>query len=420
VSASRRRVLKTIAGAAAGLALGARHLGASSLRRRPDIRHIVLVMMENRSFDHFLGWVPGADGEQAGLSYPDRSGQLQSPAPLAPDYQGCGHPDPDHSYDGGRVEYDGGACDGWLRAGANDSYAIGYYTEADLPFFSGAVHNWLTCDGYFAAIMSETFPNRVYQHAAQTDRLDNSLAVSTLPTIWDRLAEAGLDGRYYFTDLPIIALWGNKYAPISQPISQFFADCEAGTLPLVAFVDPKLLGENIGTSIDDHPYADIRNGQVFLNSIYNAIVQSPAWPQTILVISYDEWGGFFDHVPPAPAPVPLASRRAGDTDGLRGFRVPNFIISPWTPRGVVGHGLFDHTSVLRMIEWQWHLRPLTIRDATAANLADLLDFSTTNLDAPVFDVPAGPFGARCPLPAAPPSEWEGLRALAQQYGFIGR
>src|SRR4029079_2973816 len=79
------------------------------------IEHIVVVMMENRSFDHLLGWVEGADGRQAGLKYPTREGALVKTAPLAPDFQGCAHPDPDHSFEGGRVEYDGGACDGWLR-----------------------------------------------------------------------------------------------------------------------------------------------------------------------------------------------------------------------------------------------------------------------------------------------------------------
>ena len=138
---------------------------------------------------------------------------------------------------------------------------------------------------------------------------------------------------------------------------------------------------------------------------------------TVLVISFDEWGGFFDHVPPAAAPIPRASRRAGDTDGLRGFRVPSFIVSPWSPRGVVGHGVFDHTSVLRMIEWRWNLPPLTVRDATAANLADLLDFSAANLDAPTFDVPTGPFGGPCPQTSLAPTQWDSLQALAQQYAF---
>jgi phospholipase C len=170
--ATRRQVLTRLAGSAAALAWGVVPRAAASPQ---DLHHIVLVMMENRSFDHFLGWVPGADGRQAGLTYPDQAGQPRATYPLAPDYQGCGHPDPDHSYDGGRVEYHHGACDGWLRAGANDAYAIGYYTPHDLPLYAGLAQHWLTCDGYFAAIMAPSYPNRLYQHAAQTDRLDQSL-----------------------------------------------------------------------------------------------------------------------------------------------------------------------------------------------------------------------------------------------------
>src|SRR3954468_8430752 len=144
------------------------------------IEHVVVVMMENRSFDHLLGWLDGADGRQAGLRYPDRNGHLQKTQPLAPDFQGCGHPDPDHSYQGGRVEYDGGACDGWLRAGSNDGFAIGYYKNRALAFLCRAAPQWTVLDRYFAAVMAETFPNRIYQHAAQTDRLTNTLDLSTL------------------------------------------------------------------------------------------------------------------------------------------------------------------------------------------------------------------------------------------------
>ena len=165
------------------------------------IEHIVWVMMENRSFDHFLGWL-GVEhgqetGQQAELTYPDRMGVMQPTHRLAPDFQGCGHPDPDHSYVGGRVAYNDRAVDGWLRAGANDPYAIGYYTQQDLAFLSQAALRWTVCDRYFAPIMAGSFPNRLYQHAAQTDRLSNTAEVTRLPTIWDRLEDAGLEGRYY-------------------------------------------------------------------------------------------------------------------------------------------------------------------------------------------------------------------------------
>src|SRR5436309_7793016 len=232
---SRRVFLESTVIGAGALALGRRRTLAEQLpahtAARTGIDHVVVVMMENRSFDHLLGWLPGADGRQAGLVYTDSQGASFPTYPLAPDYQGCGHPDPDHSYEGGRVEYDGGLCDGWLRAGSNDIYSIGYYTQADLPFLGAAAPDWTVCNRYFAPIMAPTYPNRIYQHAAVTDRLDDSLSLSTLPTIWDRLAAAGLNGRYYFSDIPFIALWGGKYASITRSYNQFLQDCASGDLP---------------------------------------------------------------------------------------------------------------------------------------------------------------------------------------------
>jgi len=377
--------------------------------------------MENRSFDHLLGWLPGADGRQAGLSYVDRDGASHETYPLAPDYQGCGHADPDHSYEGGRAEYNGGACDGWLRAGSNDLFAIGYYVESDVAFFANAAPGWTTCDRYFAGILGPTFPNRFHLHAAQTDRLSNSFEISTLPTIWDRLAAAGLTGRYYFSDAPFLGLWGPKYAPISRTFDHFLDDCAAGTLPEVAFVDPRFINEATGTSNDDHPFSDIRNGEDFLNQVYTAVIQSPDWKHTVLVITFDEWGGFFEHVPPPLAPIPPASQAAGDVDGRLGFRVPSIVISPYAPRGVVSHTQFDHTSVLRFIEWRWNLPPLTVRDATANNLALALDFGKPNRNAPLYMVPPGPFGGACPSTSSPAfaesNEWVEVRTVARSYGW---
>src|SRR2546425_12280594 len=190
---NRRTFLTSTASAAGAIALGCRHAGpdspsiTSSLVALPDpassgIEHVVVFMMENRSFDHLLGWLPSADGRQAGLTYLDTAGVPHPTFPLAPDFQGCAYKDPDHSYAGGRVEYDGGACDGWLRV--NDIFSIGYYQGDDLPFLGRAVLQWASFDRYFCAIMAPTFPNRMYQHAGQTDRISNTLDLSTLPTIW--------------------------------------------------------------------------------------------------------------------------------------------------------------------------------------------------------------------------------------------
>lgn len=420
---SRRRFLQTAAGTAAALGVAGPDLLLSAPKKLPNpkqagIDRIVVVMMENRSFDHMLGWLPGADGAQAGLAYPDRTGVLQPTHDLgaAGDYQGCGHPDPDHSYDGGRIEFNGGACDGWLRAGENDLYAIGYYTSTALPFFSGVARDWTTCDRWFSPIMAATFPNRLYLHCAQTDRLTNSFEFCALPTIWDRLADARVNARYYYSDVPLLALWGTKYVPIARPIDEFFVACATGRLPEVSFVEPRFIEESTGISNDDHPHADVRDGQVFQKRIYDAVTASRDWHNTLLVFVYDEWGGFFDHVAPTTAPIPDADRAAGNTDGLRGFRVPAILVSPFAARQQVAHTVFDHASILRFIEWRWKLDPLTVRDATANNLAEALDFDRRSLAAPAYPMASGPYASFC-LPSEL-DKWLTVQSLARTLGFL--
>src|SRR6266702_5583659 len=433
---SRRAFVTSAATTAGAVALGCRDpgLAAPSLaqvarRDLPEpassgIEHVVVFMMENRSFDHLLGWLPGVDGRQGGLSYVDANGVSHDTFPLAPDFQGCGYADPDHSYAGGRVEYDDGACDGWLRA--NDVFSIGYYRQEDLDFLGQAVPDWTSFDQYFCAILGPTFPNRIYQHAGQTDRIENSFDISQLPTIWDRLAAQGVSGRYYYSDVPFLGLWGAKYTPISRTIDVFYADCALGTLPAVAFVDGSFLQELTGTGADDHPYGDIRAGEAMMNRIYAAVTQSPAWRSMVLVINFDEWGGFFDHVPPPVAPIPPADQAAGNADGRLGFRTPTLLISPFARRLHTSHVSYDHTSVLRIIYCRWGLIHLTVRDATANNLAQELDFKHVNAAAPVYPVPVIT-AAVCPVrsaavaaqePAPPRSpaaraHWAGLRAVAR-------
>jgi len=414
---SRRQVLTGAAGVAGALALGAQ-VDATAATRLPTpgtsgIDHIVVLMMENRSFDHYLGWLPGADGRQAGLSYVDRDGVTRATHHLT-DYQGCAHPDPDHSWEGGRVQYNGGRCDGWLRSGENDEFAIGYYGRQDLGFYGHAAPYWTTFDRYFSATLAETYPNRFYQHSAQTDRIHNSTDVATMPTIWDRLAGKGVPHAYYYVDVPFLALYGTKYLDIARTWAQFKLDAAAGTLPAVSFLDPKFTDEGTGSSADDHPHADIRAGQSFLNDVYEAVTGGPGWARTALVVNYDEWGGFFDHVPPTTAPD--ATPEAGT--GMRGFRTPALMVSPRARRGHVAHGVYDHTSVLKMIEWRWGLDPLTPRDAAARNLAEVLDFaSAPDLSAPRWDVPPAVSVPCGPEGTADYSDWRALKTLAETHGW---
>lgn len=160
----------------------------------------------------------------------------------------------------------------------------------------------------------------------------------------------------------------------------------------------------------------------FMARIYRAVTTSPAWSKTVLIFNFDEWGGFFDHMPPPTAPIPAADAAAGNQDGRRGFRVPTLLVSPWARRGYVGSTLYDHTSVLRMIEDRWRLSPLTVRDATANSLAGTLT-RTPNPRASQYTVPPGPFGGVCGGPTLPgavsaeESEWTALRALAAANGW---
>jgi phospholipase C len=391
-------------------------------RSTSGVDHIVVVMMENRSFDHLLGWLPGANGRQEGLTYLDRTNTPQATYPLAPDYQGCVHPDPDHSYQGGRAEYDGGKMDGFLKPDSNDLYAIGYYVEEDRPFFSALAQEYTSFDNYFSPILAGTYPNRIFMHAAQTDRLDNTLQLSTLPTIWDRLIEKGVSARYYFSDVSFLWLWGSKYNGISSSYAQFLADAAAGTLPSVAFVEPRFLGEAEGLSNDDHPHADVRVGDSFLAQTFQAVAEGPAWNKTVFIVTYDEWGGFFEHVPPPRAVAPnnvdpdLVNGKA-----LLGMRIPVVVASPFThAQSQVNSTLFDNTSILKLIEWRWNLKPLTARDASddVGNLAFALDFAHPDATVPALPTP-DVTPVPCPplLAAAKPTPMGNLLKLAPA-GFV--
>ncbi|MGA8596057.1 MAG: alkaline phosphatase family protein [Bryobacteraceae bacterium] len=375
---NRRSFLKTTGAVTATSPLLARELSISSVGE-PDIKHVVVVMMENRSFDHLLGWLPGSDGKQAGLDYPDKSGVLQPTHELAPDYTGCSYPDPDHSYSGGRTEIDAGKMDGFLQPTSNGLNAIGYYQEKDLPFRSALARNYTTCDRYFPSMMGPTFPNRIFQHAGATDRLDDDFSICTLPTIWDQLAAQGVSHRYYFSNIPFVALWGLKYVDISALYANFLADCAAGTLPAVSFVEPTFTTlDNLDE--DDHPFSDVRNGDAFLAKTFKAVATSPNWPNTVLIVNYDEWGGFYDHVPPPRALAPNnVDPDLVDGKALLGCRVPCIVASPWTtgnpdtPR--VSHEVFDHTSVLKLIESVWNVPAVAAREMSndVGNLLDVLD-----------------------------------------------
>ena len=378
----RRDFLRTGLGVAGAATLGSGVTSACApapgplIRRGPGpeagIDHIVVVMMENRSYDHLLGWLPGGESMPEATTFLDDAGVAHSPYRY-PNWASCGEADPGHSRVAGFRQLNGGACDGWL-AESPDTFPISYLTPDQLGFWGPAAPAWTVCDNYFSAFMGPTWPNRFYLHAAQAPSDRNRIAQVEMTTIWDRVVAAGLEGRYYFSDAPFAALMGLRHLLVSRTFDQFLTDARQGRLPHVSFVDPGFaISGPIGTSSDYHPLSDIRAGDQFLHRVYEAVTRSPNWERTVLVVTFDEWGGFADHVVPGVAP----DLRADKGFGQRGFRVPCLVASPLARRGHVDHGEYDHASILAMIEWAFALSPLTPRDAASKNLADALDLGGT-------------------------------------------
>jgi phospholipase C len=353
--------------------------------RNLPIDTFVVLMMENRSFDHYLGWLPNADGRQAGLSYTDRTGATLKTQRLAPDWQGCGHPDPDHSWDGGRTQMNGGRMDGFLRSGDNDVFAISYYAKDDLGFVGHAAQAFTTFDHFHCSLMGSTLPNREYMHAAQSYGIrDNALPPETSyklgfpdTTIFAALDAAGVSNRYFFNDVPVSALWGAPGLARSGPVEEYYLRCQTGTLPSVSYVDPNFggsAGEGPGLSGDEHPHGDVRAGQAFMADVVHAFMESPHWARGALFIVYDEWGGFFDHVKPPRVPDIRNAADINDDFGLMGMRIPAIAVSPWVRRGAVSHTSYGFESIISMIRYRFGVAPLTVRDQRANNIAQSFDW----------------------------------------------
>jgi phospholipase C len=417
----RRREFLTrtaaLAGAAGLASLPARSLisAAATSQASPlpspsnmPIDTFVVLMQENRSFDHYFGWRSDADGKNAGLFYPDDVGVPHPTHPLAPDFQGCAFNDPDHSWEGGRVEYDGGKLDGFRRS-PNDDFALGYYNEADIPFIPALAKNFTLYDRYFASLLGPTWPNREYMHSATSGGNKTNAqpqdAVAAIPngglykweTIWDLMIAQGLSVGYYFSDLPFIGVFGSRYLSIIKPVSEFYADAAAGRLPNLAFVDPMFLdgGGGRGLSGDEHPHGDIRIGQAFMADIAHAFVNSPQFRTGAMFVNYDEWGGFFDHVSPVLVPDDRQSSNLDENFGITGFRVPGVAISPYARRGSVSHMTVTHESILKLLSYRFGLGYLNKRHRYASNIGRSFDWDNPNFDVPDLPLPGVPITTPC-------------------------
>ena len=381
-------------------------LAESQVRPLPDPRnsgldHVVVLMQENRSYDHYLWWLPGGDGRRD-MTFHDPDENVDKATEDwgekgRNDYHGCADGDPHHGWEQSRAQL----TDGFLAEG-NPDYALAYYRPEDIPVIAGLAQGFTAFDRYYCSVMGPTFPNREYLMSATSGgNRDNCFPVpgqhcSTAnaagdtdfdqipdtgfawPSIFDRLTDAGVSWRIYVHDIGASFLFGERILASGNvfTIDQYHLDCAAGTLPHFAFIEPRYDNAYTGIGNDDHWPHDIRMGQKLISDVFFALAGSPLWPKSAFVLTYDEHGGFFDHVrPPRTRDERADGRDLADDYGQLGFRVPTIVASPFARRGFVGHQSYDHASILKLLEWRFRLAPLTTRDAAARNLAEVLDFA---------------------------------------------
>jgi phospholipase C len=238
-------------------------------------------------------------------------------------------------------------------------------------------------------------------HAAESyGRKDNSIpSAPGFPdnTIFAALNRAGVSNRYFYTDIPVSALWGQPGLARSGNVQEYYARAAAGTLPAVSFVDPAFANEDGGTSGDEHPHGDVRVGQAFMADVVHAFMESPQWKRGVIFIVYDEWGGFFDHVRPPRMPDQRNSSDLAEDFGQTGIRVPGVAVSPYARRSFVSHMTCTPVSILKMIGYRFGLAPLNRRLAYSPNIARSFDWeSKPRLDVPSLPNPVHVVGQQCP------------------------
>jgi phospholipase C len=360
----------------------------------PKIEHVVVMMQENHSYDGYFGMLGRGDGFKLGANgkpldaNPDGKGNMVKAFHMPSDCQL--HSVPGQDWKRSHTSWNRGKNDGFVAA--STAVAMGYWDESNLPFYYSLARTFPLCDRWFCSTLAQTYPNRRFMLAGTASGTTTTTgAALTVPaangTIMDRLDAHGITFRDYYTDAPgmgVILPSLGKFSSHIAKIDQFYADAAAGKLPAVSFVDP-----NFEEQSEENPQ-DIAQGEDFSAKVINAVMNGPGWEKTVLIWTYDEHGGYYDHVAPPPAVRPdniapgvEAPAPGGFSYDFLGFRVPAVIVSPYAKRNYVSHIVHDHTSILKFIETKWNLGALTYRDANADDLMDALDF----VGAPAFAEP---------------------------------
>ena len=363
------------------------------------IKHIVFLVKENRTFDNYFGTYPGANGATSGKLSTGAVISLRHAPDMTPH-------DIDHSYQAAVKAIDGGAMDKFdLINGGNvkgDLLAYTQYNEGDIPNYFAYARNFVLADEFFSSLEGPSFPNHLYTVGAQsggainnpnTPRwgcdakpasrvqvMDDDGDVSGVypcfdfDTLADRLEDEGLSWKYYapgqdqpgyiwsaldaIKHIRLTSLWTQHVVPTEQ----FSKDAQNGELPAVSWLV-------VGSGLSEHPPASVCMGENWTVEQLNALMRGPEWDSTAVFLTWDDFGGFYDHVAP-----PVV-----DNFGF-GPRVPMLIISPWVKRGHITHTTLEFSSVLKFIEERFDLDPLTERDEDANDLIDSFDFGQRPLD----------------------------------------
>jgi phospholipase C len=397
-----------------------------------QLKHIVVLMMENRSFDHMLGALKAEDPRINGLtgneSNPDTTNEPAKVAPLA-EFQSQLDPDPDHHFIAVNKQLYFGtpgppaapAMQGFVqsyfdqRRDIKHSRKIMYYFKPDkLPVLTTLARNFAVFNGWFASIPGPTICNRAFAHYGTSF---GSVGMNPFEikapylSMYDRMVKAGKTSKLYYYDqasstMEVVNLLGNQ-PHIFGSYDQFLADCKGNELPDYSFIEPNYKdheGESGGELLasDQHPDHDVQAGEIFIASIYNAIRQNDQlWKNTVLLVVYDEHGGIYDHVPPPACEPDGFTAPLEDTGGMvfkfdrLGLRVPAILISPWIPKATVVPGpedavngrVFDHSSIPATVT-EHFIGPYDARSPREKKSQTFLDLLSDNMrpdnDCPVF------------------------------------
>ena len=370
----------------------------------PQIKNIIVVMMENHSYDNVLGMQRGrgegftldSAGKPTAVNPWPTGSSIPPPAPgksvrAFPMPNPCQpEGEPYNTWNAFWASYADGANDGFVGS-QSGPVAMGYLAPEVMPFTNSLAHTFPVCDRFFCSVGAQTYPNRRFLMAGTSLGLLTDVFPAAAPpngTIFQALDAHDISWKNYYASLPSALIWSYQaslpgFSSHLTKIDQFYADAAAGTLPSVSMVDP-----DFDSNSEEDPQ-DVQYGDQFLAKVIDAVMASPQWPHTLLLWCYDESGGYYDHVPPPSAAVPddvPPDLAPGDTPGTfdrYGFRVPAGIVSPYARKDYVSRVVHDHTSFLKLVETKWNLPVLTHRDGAADDLLDSVDLHA----APAFLTP---------------------------------